>query len=216
MLKPFDSIWKQSSKISKAKYFNLKHGEYQLYYKAANNDGVWTNVSKPLTIIVLPKFYQTKWFYLLVTLFVLLIFFGFLIYRWYLKRKHKRQKKLLRYKTSSLADDKAKLINSKLISLLQKKPIYLESDLSLYSLADQLQVKPHYLSQVINQYHQRNFQDFINLYRVKKAKELLIKTQLKIEAIAYDSGFNSISTFYTAFKKEMGTTPASYRKKNCE
>jgi len=214
MLKPYDATWQSSGTNSKAEYFNLKPGDYQLFYKAANNDMVWTEVSKPLQISILPRFYQTKLFYLLLILFASLIFIGFLSYRWYLKRKLQRQKKLLRYKTSSLAEEKAKSINKKLIELLQKEPIYLESDLSLYSLAEKIQVKPHYLSQVINQYHQRNFQDFINLYRIEKAKKLLLKTKLKIEAVAYDSGFNSISTFYTAFKKEIGMTPSSYRKNN--
>jgi AraC-like DNA-binding protein len=64
--------------------------------------------------------------------------------------------------------------------------------------------------------HNKHFSEFINTYRIDFAKKLLKETYLKIEAIAYDSGFNSLSTFNTVFKKETGFTPSKYRKINTE
>ena len=71
-----------------------------------------------------------------------------------------------------------------------------------------------YLSQVINTEHNKNFREFINTLRIKEAEKLLKETSLKIEAVAYETGFNTISTFNIAFKKETGITPSEYRKKN--
>jgi len=56
---------------------------------------------------------------------------------------------------------------------------------------------------------------FFNQYRVEAAKELLLKPDLEhysITSIGYQAGFNSKSTFYTAFKKFTNTTPGKFRK----
>ena len=61
----------------------------------------------------------------------------------------------------------------------------------------------------------KSFYDCINQYRVEEAKLLLIdpsKSAHKIASIAFDAGFNSISTFNDVFKKITGQTPSQYRK----
>jgi AraC-like DNA-binding protein len=70
-------------------------------------------------------------------------------------------------------------------------------------------------SSVINQYAKRNFNDFINYYRIQDAKKMLSSTESKkftISSIAFDTGFSSLSSFNSAFKKFEGKTPSSYRK----
>jgi AraC-like DNA-binding protein len=82
-------------------------------------------------------------------------------------------------------------------------------------LADQLKVSMHHLSQVINEQYGLNFSDFINQYRIEEMKTKLTNTRyhhFKIEQIAFDTGFNSKSTFQAAFKKFTGRTPSEYRK----
>jgi AraC-like DNA-binding protein len=61
-----------------------------------------------------------------------------------------------------------------------------------------------------------NFFDFINQYRVEEAKKLLadVETKRSILDIALMVGFNSTSTFYTAFKKFTGDSPVKFRKMN--
>ncbi|MES9930149.1 MAG: helix-turn-helix domain-containing protein, partial [Candidatus Thiodiazotropha sp. 6PDIVS] len=73
---------------------------------------------------------------------------------------------------------------------------------------------PNYLSQVINEQSGYNFFDFINRYRVDEAKRCLTTPsgQSNVLSIALDSGFNSKSAFYTAFKRHTGQTPSQYRK----
>jgi AraC-like DNA-binding protein len=96
----------------------------------------------------------------------------------------------------------------------QKKP-YLNPDLSLKQLAVDMGINERLLSGVINQYKNQNFYDFVNNYRILKAKELLSGDQNKkktVQEIFYDSGFNSKSSFNFAFKKYIGITPTEYKK----
>jgi len=62
----------------------------------------------------------------------------------------------------------------------------------------------------------KSFYDYINHYRVEEARQLLIdpgKAGYKISSIAYDAGFNSVSTFNEVFRKFTGLTPSQFRKK---
>ena len=94
-----------------------------------------------------------------------------------------------------------------------EKP-YLEGDLVLPQLAQQLGISANYLSQIINEQLQVNFYDFVNGSRVEEAKRWMRNAgqqNTKILNIALDSGFNSKSAFYTAFKKATSMTPTQYR-----
>jgi len=208
----FDSDWQYGRHRSQAEYYNLPAGNYTFRYKAANNDGVWNTGKYPLKISISPPFYQTTAFYIGIGAFVLLLVLAFAFYRWYIKWDLERKRQSLKYSKSNLDKDKLEEINRKLTAFLEKEDVYLDADLSIQKLAKLIGTKPNYLSQVINQYYQKHFRDFINTYRIEVAKKLLVETDLIIEAIAFDTGFNSASTFYTAFKKETGTTPTKYRK----
>jgi AraC-like DNA-binding protein len=85
--------------------------------------------------------------------------------------------------------------------------------LTLPVLARQLDCSPNHLSQVINEKLNENFFDFVNRHRIEEAKRLLTQDERpqKILAIALDTGFNSKSAFYNAFKKQVHMTPAQYR-----
>jgi len=88
------------------------------------------------------------------------------------------------------------------------------ANLTLKSLSSSLHVSPQILSQVINQKSEKNFNNFVNAFRIEEAKRLLPLEEFKnqtIAAIAYEVGFNSISSFNTAFKKQTGETPMTYR-----
>jgi len=213
-LENHDSIWQQTGSRNKIEYFNLASGTYLLHYKGSNNDNIWSKPHDPLNITILPYFYQTKIFYFSILLFFVLLILSFFLHRLYIKKKIKNQREKLRYSSSNLSEKEIKLINSTLIEKLNTSTLYLEPDINLNSLSSILKVKPNNLSQVINQVHKRNFNEFINLYRLEEAKKLLKETDLKIEAVAYDSGFNSLTTFNSFFKKEMTITPSNYRKQN--
>ena len=98
-----------------------------------------------------------------------------------------------------------------LIRLVETDKPYLESDLTLNTLADRLDIPLHHLSQIINQFEEQNFNDFINKYRVEEfIKRASRDRHLSFLAIALDSGFNSKSTFNAVFRKHKGMTPTQY------
>jgi len=100
----------------------------------------------------------------------------------------------------------------KMTVFMQTEKPYLNPEISLQKLALALGFSDKQLSQVMNQYTGKHFFDYVNEYRIKDAKELLKNKELTVLEVLYDVGFNSKSSFYTAFKKETNQTPTSYRK----
>ena len=91
---------------------------------------------------------------------------------------------------------------------------FLNASLSIYDLAKDLNVPVKELSVLINHHLKKHFFDFVNGYRIEKAKEMLKdpkKVDMTVLEILYDVGFNSKSSFNTAFKKETQMTPTQFR-----
>lgn len=129
---------------------------------------------------------------------------------------HSGNNSSIRYKGFRMREDEINNLNFRLLSIMENKKPYLNSELSLSGLADMLNTTTHRLSFVINTTMEMNYFDFINSYRIKEAMNLLQNAQeidSKIVAIAFDSGFNNRTSFHLAFKKFTGLTPKEYREK---
>lgn len=104
---------------------------------------------------------------------------------------------------------------SRLIAYIHEKKPYLNPELSLRSLARQIEIHPNQLSWLINESIGKNFNEFINHYRVDAFKTFSIdpkNAQLTLISLAYDCGFNSKTVFNASFKKETGLTPKEFLK----
>ncbi|WP_160114254.1 AraC family transcriptional regulator [Aquimarina sp. AU119] len=111
--------------------------------------------------------------------------------------------------------DNNDLLFNELSKLIVDTKVYLEPDISLAKLSKMIGKSTQLTSSIINQYAKRNFNDFINYYRIQEAKKFLLNTKnhkFTISSIAFDTGFSSLSSFNSAFKKFEGMTPSSYRK----
>lgn len=98
--------------------------------------------------------------------------------------------------------------------LMEEERLYLDPELTLQDLAERLDLSPKNLSKLINGVHGQHFFDFVNRYRIDAARRLLLEQpQRTISEILYEVGFNSKSSFNTAFRKFTGTTPSKYRKR---
>ena len=120
-----------------------------------------------------------------------------------------------KYAKSSLSNTDSSDIWDEINRLMTEEELYLNPELRLNELAGQLNRSVHHVSQVINQQQGGSFSDFLNGYRIEKAKQLLQSDKAKtftILAIAYESGFNSKTAFYNAFKKLTGKTPSQFLK----
>ncbi|MEO1448146.1 MAG: AraC family transcriptional regulator, partial [Bacteroidota bacterium] len=103
----------------------------------------------------------------------------------------------------------------KLDELIQKEEIHRRPDLSREWVAEQLDISPGYLSQLINRSTGQNFSSYINAHRVETVKRLLHDpdyAQFSVMAIGQEAGFSSKSAYYTAFKKATGMTPSAFQK----
>lgn len=101
-----------------------------------------------------------------------------------------------------------------LTRLMEIDNIYLNPQLKLDMLADKMSLSEKMVSNLLNQYLKKNFNDFVNEYRVEEAKKRLATSEASkftIAAIAYDCGFNSLATFQRCFKQFTGITPSQYQ-----
>jgi AraC-like DNA-binding protein len=100
--------------------------------------------------------------------------------------------------------------------LLDEKKIYRKEGLTIKALAETMQLQEYRLRRLINgQLGFKNFNDFLNQYRVNEACEILrdpAQNQKTILEIAYQLGYQSIGPFNKAFRELKGTTPTAYRK----
>jgi AraC-like DNA-binding protein len=118
-----------------------------------------------------------------------------------------------RYRHSVLALRKKKEIKSKILQYFDNERPYLKSELSMDILSAELTIPKHQLTEVLNTEIGSNFFQFVNGYRIEAVKEMLAdkKNKYTIEAIGYECGFNSKSTFFTVFKNLTGQTPHEYK-----
>ncbi|MBN2214415.1 MAG: AraC family transcriptional regulator [Bacteroidales bacterium] len=126
---------------------------------------------------------------------------------------------IARYKFSGLSTEDAVRYKSMILDYISKNELYKNHDVTLGRLAKNLSMTPHILSQVVNEQFYCNFNDLINKFRIEEAKRLLKNpgmSNITIAGIAYDSGFNTLSAFNTAFRKFTGVTPSQFRNRKSQ
>jgi AraC-like DNA-binding protein len=134
-----------------------------------------------------------------------------------LRHMNDEKKDAEKYIKSGLKEKQAKEYLAKLISYVEGNKPYLNRDLSIYDLSRMTDIPRHYITQILNEHHKKNFFSFINEYRVKEVIERFSDTKFNhytILAIAYDAGFNSKTTFNAIFKNHTGLTPSQFREKS--
>lgn len=119
---------------------------------------------------------------------------------------------VLKYADKKIAADEAIQLVEKLEALMAEKQLFRDANLTLPQVAKQLGILTQRLSQLLNDNLDKSFPLFVNEYRIEAAKALLSgEKAMKMDDIAEQCGFNSNSTFYTAFKRFVDMTPAKYR-----
>ncbi|TGK39205.1 AraC family transcriptional regulator [Leptospira gomenensis] len=120
----------------------------------------------------------------------------------------------VRYQNSTLSRIDPEDLKSKLEILMNSEKVFLEENLTLAKLASKLQVKPHQLSEFLNNHLRKSFFHYVNKLRIEEARlRLLEAEETSVIKTAFESGFNSLSVFNTSFKREFGMTPSQYKKK---
>lgn len=117
------------------------------------------------------------------------------------------------YKNSLLKDEQRREIKDKITAYFNNQKPYLDPDFCMDALSSALNIPKYQLTEVLNRELGRNFFQFVNHYRVEEVKKMLADKSVpySIEAIGYECGFSSKTSFYSFFKAETGMTPSVYR-----
>lgn len=116
---------------------------------------------------------------------------------------------------STVNDDEAEKIKKEVLSYFSEDAPFLDPQLSLTTVADDLELNTNKLSYIINECFNANFNEFVNTYRLQHFKKIAQNPKNKsitLLGLAYDSGFNSKTVFNTFFKKMEGLTPSQWVK----
>lgn len=144
-----------------------------------------------------------------------LLFFVYIFGFYGLKQQElfPKKTKTERYKNPVLDKEKAEKAAKKVKKIIETESLFLNPDLNMQMLSDKLKLPKHHITEAINGYFGKNFFQFVNEYRIEAVKQQLTdpKKPYSIEAIGYECGFNSKSTFFSVFKKFTGLTPEQYK-----
>ena len=114
-------------------------------------------------------------------------------------------------RTALLSTEKMQLIASKLERAMIDDKLFLQDNLSLNKLSESISETENHISETLSQFLNTKFFQFVNGFRIEEAKRALQNSDKLVTTIAFDVGFNSKSTFNTAFKKIVGYSPSAYR-----
>jgi AraC-like DNA-binding protein len=114
-------------------------------------------------------------------------------------------------KTKEDSENQINIYKDKLEEVMEQTSAYTNPDITIKDVATLVGTNTHTLSMIINEKYQKNFNDFINLYRVKAFIKKFEEDKTKnFTQLSFDVGFNSKATFNRAFKKVTGFTPSEY------
>lgn len=119
-----------------------------------------------------------------------------------------------KYARSSLKSDEAGRIEQALRRAMTHDKLFLNSSLTIDTLAEKVATSRHHLSQVLNERLQQSYTDYMTGLRLEEARQRLENPayfHYTIAAIAFDSGFNSLASFNEAFRRQYDTTPSKFR-----
>jgi AraC-like DNA-binding protein len=156
--------------------------------------------------------------FLTLSVFVILIGYFGLKQKIIFENEHKQQpvfaEEKMKYSGSTLKEDEADKYTEQLGNYMQLEKPYLNPELTLAQLSSELSISSHHLSQIINEYFNLNFFEYINQFRVEEVKSRISNPKFEnysLLGIALDSGFNSKSAFNRIFKKTTNQTPSQFK-----
>jgi ligand-binding sensor domain-containing protein/AraC-like DNA-binding protein len=182
-----------------------KNNQLDLFIGHIKGGGINYNIN-----IVLEKIEYLSIKFLIVIILVLLVIIELYASIHFLINKKNRSKKIFKNKLS-------KDFEEKLEALFLNEKLHFDSNLKVKNVARKLGFQSKDLSYYLNHSLNTNFNDYINKFRLEEAKKRIINCREyneTISSIAYDVGFNSLTTFINAFKKIYKMTPSAYKKMN--
>lgn len=218
-LEGYDKEWRDNGSNTNAFYQKLKPGHYVFKVRQAYQNNPGTQAEKIVNITIKRSLLKSPVLIIVAIILVFEILFLLVNYIKSLKNSLKRMiekpNKTEKYKGSKLNDDQSSSIVSDLKIHMEERKPFLNAELKLADLANEINYPVHEISQVLNQSLNLGFADFVNGYRIEEVKRRLADKDYEkftLFAIAQQCGFNSKTSFYRVFKNETGKTPSDYLK----
>lgn len=218
-LEGLDKDWKDNGSNNTVFYEKLKPGNYIFRVRNANESNEDSPNNLAVKIVIIHSLFSSPLFFGFI---ILLVLAGAYILAKYIKKLQKAgprfiemPQKFEKYKGSKIPEDQSTIIINELKRFMDEKKPYLNAELKLADLANEINYPMHDISQVLNLNLNQSFSDFINKYRVEEVKKRMADKayeRFTFIAIAQQCGFNSKTSFYRIFKNETGKTPADYLK----
>lgn len=181
---------------------------------------------KELRFSELKVSYEKERTLLLTTIYIIVFFIVGVLFLVYLKKKQSyfntklfniNKRKILLVGLDSIKEkllDEPSLYQN-IINLLVEEKLYLNSNLTLQDIADKLGTNVRYVSEAVSLNYNSNFNSLINDFRINYAQKIItdkvnLKANFKFDTVAFESGFNSVQSFYRVFKDKTGLTPKMY------
>ena len=118
------------------------------------------------------------------------------------------------YAQSTLARVDREAMVVRLRQVFEQDQVHRAESLSLVSVADLLGLSGHQLSELVNTEFGMGFPRLVRKYRVETAQRMLVEEpRASVLSVGMASGFNSQSSFYVAFKEQLGEVPGAYRQR---
>lgn len=205
---------------------DLIPGTYTLLIKSTNSDGIWVDNVRKLTIIVTPKFSETKTALLLFLLIIALCLGGIVYTILYVRKVRKQRHEALeaylallqsgKHEEHSKTSDISKKLSEEDDKLLRKVSAFVEkhlsdSDVSISDMAESAAVSRSGLQRKMKQIVGVTPLDFLKEARIKQACHLLATTSKSISEIAFACGFSDPKYFSRTFKSSTGKSPKDWR-----
>jgi len=224
-LEGVDNAYTHLSKNRKVFYTKLSPGKYTFSVRGSNSSGVWSKGYRKLVIVIHPPFYKTYWAYALYFIIASALVWCVFYYvrRRQLQQEQRKSELLATQKERELYQAKADSFNH-LITIAQSKPDqallnqvndFIISNLSdtnmdVDRLAENLNMSRATFYRKVKAISDLSPNELINITRLKKAAELLVNSDLKIQQVASQTGFSSQAQFSRSFTKQFGMSPTEY------
>jgi ligand-binding sensor domain-containing protein/AraC-like DNA-binding protein len=223
-----EGVEKSYTRLSKNRrvfYTKLSPGTYTFSVRGSNSSGVWSKDFKRLVIVIHPPLYRTNWAYTLylVMAAALIWYMIYYIRKRQFEKEQRKSELLATQKERELYQAKADSFNH-LITMAQSKPDQAllnqvnefilanlsDTDLDVDQLAENLNMSRATFYRKVKAISDLSPNELINITRLKKAAELLLNADLKIQQVANQTGFSSQAQFSRSFTKQFGMSPTEY------
>jgi AraC-like DNA-binding protein len=210
-------------------YTKISPGRYVFLVRGANSSGVWSPAPTKLTIVINPPFWRTYWAYCIyLSALIAIAYFAFRYFNRRQAEKNKRKLEALKnQKEREIYQAKADSFTH-LITITQSKPDQdllnklnnfilanlADTKMDVDQLAGSLNMSRATFYRKVKAISNLTPNELINITRLKKAAELLIHSDLKIQQIAFQTGFSSQAQFGRSFAKQFGMSPSEYAQSN--